>query len=461
MFTLNDIVRITKGRLIQGQGLTKVGSVSIDSRHIKRGSLFVAVKGGRHDGHHFVPQACQNGAAAIVVSRPVRGKRISKGIIVVEDTVRALGRLAQAYRRRFGLPVIAITGSAGKTSTKELIAAVLRSRLTVLRNPGTENNQFGVPLTLFKICPRHQVLVLELGTNRPGDIAWLAALSEPDVAVFTNIGESHLERLLCPRKVFAEKRNLISSTSPAGTVIINRDDRYLRTIKKQDISQRLVTYGMETSATFRAGQVRRLANGRWAFKVNRRYTLTVPTGARHEVSNTLAAVACGRLFGVGFSSIARCLEGVSALPGRQDIRDFNGLVVIDDTYNANPVSFESALKTLMRFEGKGRKIVICADMLELGRQSRALHVRCGVRAARLGVDAILGYGPQTAHLIQAAQQSRRSLQALHFKNRRSLHARLARYCRPGDVCLVKGSRKMAMDRTVRFLENRFGTNKGQ
>jgi len=461
MFTLNEIVRITKGSLVQGNGLAKVRRVSIDSRRIRAGDLFVAVKGARYDGHAFIAAAFRRGAVAALVSSSFqKSVNQSRGLIAVEDPVRALGLMAREYRRRFSLPVVAITGSTGKTTTKEMIACVLKKDFRVLKNPGTENNQFGVPLTLFRIQPRYQLLVLELGTNRPGDIAWLAMVSEPDVAVFTNIGESHLERLGSPRRVYNEKKTLISATRPDGTIIVNNDDRFLRGIPHQPTKQRCITYAIERPACFQAQAIRPLEHQGWSFNVNDRHPFVVKTSAQHNIYNALAAVACARLFHVDFATIASRLARSGSMRGRQTVRRKGGVIIIDDTYNANPVSFVSALTTLANSECHGRRVLVCADMLELGRQSRQLHIRCGIHAARSGLDAIFGYGPQVRHLIQAAHKERPQITASHFRLRRDLHAGILRYCRRGDVCLVKGSRAMAMDQTVAFLQDKFSSNKG-
>jgi len=462
IFTVNEIVRITKGRLAQGDGLSKIRQVSIDSRRIGAGQLFVAVQGGRHDGHDYVAQAFRRGAVAAVVSRSNLGQISSKrGLIMVDDTVRALGWIARAYRRRFHLPVVAITGSTGKSTTKEMIAYLLKGDYRVLNNPGTENNQFGVPLTLMKIRSHHQMLVLELGTNRPGDIAWLASICEPDVAVFTNVGESHLERLKSPGQVFQEKKTLIPATRADGTVIINKDDRFLKTLLRAKISQRVLTYGIQGTADFQAGGIRSRARDGWAFCVNNRYPMLIRSNAYHNIYNALAAVACARLFKVDYKKISDRLARCSYMHGRQTVWKAGGVFIIDDSYNANPVSFESALLTLRDFSCSGRRILVCADMLELGRQSRPLHTRCGLRAAQSGVDAVFGYGPEAWHLIRAVRKARPKITAHHFRLRRDLNEHLFHYCQRGDVCLVKGSRAMAMDQTVTTLHHQLRSNKGR
>ncbi len=461
MFTLNEITRITAGCLLRGDGLATVRGVCIDSRKVKKGDLFIAVKGPRFDGHDFVHTALQSGAVAAVVSKSGRQLPSRGSIIRVDDTVRALGWIARAYRRRFSIPVIAVTGSAGKTTTKELIAAVLKTRFRVLKNTGTENNQFGVPLTILKLKPCHQVLVLELGTNRPGDIPWLASITEPDVAVMTNIGESHLEQLKTPRRVFLEKKALVAWTKPSGTVIINRDDRFLRHISATEKQRRVVTCGIGCPADYRATDVRIGKDGRLRFHINGRETITLKAPAPHNVYNALAAFACGRLLHMDSGLIGPALTRCRCLKGRQHSRMVSGIRLIDDSYNSNPVSFQGAVETLGLYRTRGRKILVCGDMLELGRASDRLHDRCGRMAASCGIDMILGWGRKARRIIQAARASRPGVTARHFRDLDDLHRFLTESCRPQDIVLVKGSRGMRMERTVMFLAKNLGPAKGR
>lgn len=461
MFTLNDITRITGGNLISGNGLKSVRRICIDTRKVRRGDLFIAVKGHHLDGHDFIQKAFSAGAAAVVVSRSIAGLPNDRGVIKVDDTIRALGLIARAYLKRFNIPVIAITGSAGKTTTKELVAVALGARFKVLRNSGTENNQFGVPLTILKLKPRHQILVLELGTNRPGDIPWLASIVNPDVAILTNIGESHLQQLKTPANVFKEKMALVSNTKSAGTVIINNDDPFFRKIPLTHKEHRIITYGVDRPADYRATDIQTEKNGGLRFRVNDAGEIRLNMPAVHNVYNALAAVSCGRLFNIPFESISKQLSRSGTLKGRQYIKKTAGFWIIDDTYNANPVSFRSAVATLAGFNTGGRKILACADMLELGKETERLHSDCGRLAARAGVDVILAYGLRSKNTIKAARQTGAEVIARHFNDLDGLQRCLAKTCLPGDVILVKGSRGMQMERTVAFLQKHFCQSKGK
>jgi len=224
MFTIDEIIKAVQGTLVQGPAGAKVSAVSIDSRIVKKGELFIAVKGDVFDGHDFIDGVVAKGVRVLVVHKAIEIKDPKVSVIRVKDTVRALGDIARFHRRRFKVPVIALTGSAGKTTTKEMIAAVLGRKYMVLKNEGTQNNHIGVPLTLLRLKAGHQIVVLECGTNQPGDIVWLADVARPTVAVFTNIGESHLEKLKTTQGVLKEKWDLVSFMGPKDTVIINADD---------------------------------------------------------------------------------------------------------------------------------------------------------------------------------------------------------------------------------------------
>ena len=249
-----DVIKAASGKLIGGSGRGELCGVSTDTRSLKEGELFIAIEGPRFDGHKFLAEAVKKKAAVLVVSKKIdAGKDIN--VIRVRDTTQALGAIAAFYRRRFSIPVIAVTGSAGKTTTKELIAFVLGARFNVLKNYKTENNQYGVPLTLLKLNEGHAAAVLELGTNHPGEIAALARIVAPDVAVFTNVGESHLEGLKTPAGVFREKFQLARFTKKNGTVVFNADDEYLRNIAGKKIAQKKISYGIRQKADHQAGEI--------------------------------------------------------------------------------------------------------------------------------------------------------------------------------------------------------------
>ena len=377
----HEIIEATKGRLVQGPAKAHVRSVCIDSRIVKKGELFIAVKGDVFDGHDFIDGVMAKGVRVLIVHKAVEVKDPKVSVIRVKDTIRALGDIARFHRLRFKIPVIAVTGSAGKTTTKEMIAAVLGRKYKVLKNEGTQNNHIGVPLTLLKLKSVHRMVVLECGTNQPGDIVWLADVARPSVAVFTNIGESHLEKLKTTRGVFKEKWTLTSFMGAKDTVIINADDKLLsRQARKKNIFK-IMTYGIKAKADCRASGIH-IHSGRYLnFHVGQK-TIELNSCGVNNVYNALAAVGCGVFFKVPVKDIAQALKSFEFPQGRGQIVRLGKGWMINDTYNANPVSMRSALQTLQTIETKQKRIFVAADMLELGKQSKALHQAMGAALPR-------------------------------------------------------------------------------
>ncbi len=450
MFTLKEIIAATHGVLIQGDQRVNVQRVSSDSRTTQTGDLFIAIKGEHFDGHAFVKKVHHRHAAAVIVSNPalIFPKKLS--VILVKDTVKAFGHIARAHRDKFKIPIIAVTGSTGKTTTKEMLARVLGARYSVLKNVATHNNHIGVPQTLLKLTTAHDRAVIELGTNRFGDIRWLTEVANPTTALFTNIGESHLESLKTSSGVFKEKFELVKNMRPKGVVIFNADDRYLRAILKKKLSHRLISYGIDAVSDYRATNIK-VEGMRVRFKVGTQaFQLSAPV--IHNVYNALAAIGCARAFGMGYREIARALSAFDFRCGRQAIEKVGGCWVIDDTYNANPVSFRSAIETLKSLNNPGRKVVVCADMLELGKESHRLHYAMGETLAQAHPDMVLSMGRFSKFLLKGIKSNHNGIEAHHCRDLDMIHSRLNKFCRPGDAILVKGSRAMRMERTVQFLQ---------
>ena len=448
--TLSEIISATKGVLIQGNKTGTIRHIAIDSRKVKKGSLFIAIKGHHLDGHQFIPEAVRRGAKAVVISHSVSiVSRVT--IIKVEDTTKALGDIASLYRHKFNIPVIAVTGSCGKTTTKEMIAVALQTKYKVLKNFKTENNHIGVPMTLLRLNSSYQIAVLEFGTNRFGDIRWLAQITNPTIALFTNIGESHLKFLKNPLGVFKEKTEMLRFLKPPKIIILNNDDLYLRKILDRKWKGKILTYAMNSPSDFTANGVKMIDNAILQFKVNRRQNFQLPTPAMHNVYNALAAIACGRLFKIRFSQIEEKIRNFRFPQGRQIVTKNNRFTVIDDTYNANPVSLRSALETLKILDSAPRKIFVCADMLELGKSSRALHVMIGKLVGKTSLSAVFTVGKFAEYISREAKKENQDLVSDHFDTVEKVNSRLKEYCQTGDVILVKGSRAMKMERTVEFL----------
>ncbi|HBR15356.1 MAG TPA: hypothetical protein DD723_07425 [Candidatus Omnitrophica bacterium] len=452
-FTIEEIVKAVKGRLLQGDRAVVIQGVSINSKTIQPGELFIAIQGERLDGHCFIAEAVANGASAVILSKRNFLKK-DIPVVCVRDTTRALGEVAALHRGRFQIPVIAVTGSTGKTTTKEMIAFILEGKHNVLKNVKTENNQFGVPLTILRLNASHDVAVLELGTNQRGDIAWLSYIAKPTIAVFTNVGASHLQGLKSPAGVFREKFQMVKNMPIAGQVIYNADDRYLEAIARKDLLQERISYGILRAADNQASDILLKNNRSTRFKFQKK-EFSLKTPAAHNVYNALAALSCGRLLGMSNPVLQKRLAGFPFCDGRQQIQKAGRVWLIDDTYNANPVSFRSALRTLDTLKIKGRKILICADMLELGPQTKALHESIGRAAAESGIGLVFSIGNYARHITRVLKKARRDVETFHCLTTEELHQRLKDVCQPEDAILVKGSRLMRMERTVHFLKQQF------
>ncbi len=453
MFKLNDIQIITNGRyLIEGNKSLRLKGVSIDSRTIKKGELFIAIIGEKQDGHDYLDAAIAKGAVAVLVSKAVKLKKEVPSIWV-KDTTKALSDIASFHRDRFSVPIIAITGSSGKTTTKEMIATILSKKYKILKNYKSFNNQYGVPLTLLQLRKKHEVVILEVGTNRPGDIAALASIVKPTVVVFTNIGESHLALLKNKAGVFKEKFHLVEYMNKKGTIIFNKDDVYLSRINQKNISQKIVTFSIIEKSSYQARKIVRQGL-KVSFKIGS-YRFCLSSPAEHNIYNALAGICCGRLFQVPFKQIIKALACFKWTLGRQEIVKIKGLLVINDTYNANPLSMRSAIRTFSALPVKGRKFLVLADMLELGKKSKELHESIGQEIARLKVDVVLTTGLWARYINKALQKENRKIVNFYCSNLEDVHKLLKRDCHKGDAILIKGSRGMKMERAVQFLRKEY------
>jgi UDP-N-acetylmuramoyl-tripeptide--D-alanyl-D-alanine ligase len=384
------------------------------------------------------------------VHKPVKVKDPKISVIRVEDTIRALGDIARFHRLRFKIPVIALTGSAGKTTTKEMIAAVLGRKYKVLKNEGTQNNHIGVPLTLLKLKAEHKIVVLECGTNRPGEIVWLADVARPRVAVFTNIGESHLEGLKTTNGVLKEKWALTSFMGPQDTVIINADDAFLSQQTRKKNIFKIMTYGIKAKADWKASDIN-IVSGRYLnFYVGGK-NIELDSCGVNNVYNALIAFSCGVFFKVPVKDIVLALKSFEFPQGRGQIVRLGRGWLVNDTYNANPVSMRSALQTLKAIETRFKRIFVAADMLELGSQSRALHQAMGRAIEATGVDVLITVGHLAKAMAANPKRRNKKMQVFACRDVESAQKCLAKVFNNGDVVLIKGSRRMHMEQVVEFL----------
>jgi UDP-N-acetylmuramoyl-tripeptide--D-alanyl-D-alanine ligase len=451
-FTVQDIVRATQGALVGGDLGVPVTGVSIDSRSIGVGEAFFAIKGHRLDGHAYLGEAAGRGSSCLVVHELPDDLPTNVPLVLVPDTTRALGRMAGWHRAKFSIPVVAVTGSNGKTTTKELVAAILGTRWNTLKPEGSFNNQWGLPLTLLGLGPEHGALVVELGTNQPGEIAGLAALAAPTVGVVTVVAAVHTEFLGSIDGVRDEKAALVRALPPEGVAVLNADDPRVAGMAR-DTRARVVTFGTGARADVRA--VTEAVDGTDGLSfmlecAGRRKPVKVALSGRHNIVNVLAAAGAGVAVGLTLDEIAVGLATARPAKGRCVWRMAGAVRVLDDTYNANPESMRAALDIVKTHRGGARVVAVLGDMLELGGTSDDAHREIGAYVAASGVDVLVGLGRQARTLIDAARAAGIG-ETQHTETFEDTVAFLLKELVPGDLVLVKGSRGMRMERIVDAL----------
>ncbi len=448
----SELARLCSGKLL-GSRDVEVTGVSTDTRTLLSGNLFVAIRGPHHDGHDFLDDAVTGGAAALLVSDAGRGPDVPR--IEVEDTIRALGDIAREVRRGFDGPVVAITGSNGKTTTKEMCAGVLAAGGSrVRRSPGNLNNHIGLPISIVGLEAGDDALVVELGANHPGEIDDLARIAEPTVGAITQIAPAHLEGFGSIEGVARAKGELLERLRDDGTAVLNADDERVAACADR-FGGRTLRFGLESSADFRASDVRVDEHGT-AFRMESPMgpvEVRLPSPGRHLVSLSLCASACAFATGHSVSTrgVAEGLGRFDAAPGRlRVLRSPVGAMILDDSYNANPTSTTAALETLSTLARGGRTIAALGDMLELGNTETELHALVGREAARLGIDVLLATGPRSRHIAEAARAG--GVPTVHVvADSEEAAELLVGLVGPGDTVLVKGSRGMRMERAVEAL----------
>ena len=451
--TLADIAKLPSVEIINAGALKKkpITGVSSDSRTITPGNLFVALRGEKFDGHHFVADVAGKGAIALLVDTAWKEEHgglastLGLTVAVVSDTTKAFGVLARIYRNKFRIPILAVGGSNGKTTTKEMISAVLRTRFNVLSTEGNLNNHIGVPQMIFRLTPKHDVAVLEFGTNHFGELEILCGIAAPTHALITNIGREHLEFFKDEAGVAKEETTLFRALKAGGVAFVNADDERLAKAGKR--VKRSVSYGMGKKAQVRGTNVRINENGCAEFDlVVKKITTPVrlSVAGPHNATNALAAAAVGVKFKVPVKKIVSALEGSSAVSKRMEVITRNGITILNDTYNANPDSVIAALGTLRSMTVPGKKIVVLADMLELGTGSEHEHAKIGLAVSDMEFEYLLTFGPLTRFTHEASKLPF----AEHFDTKADLIRALRAQVAPGDAVLVKGSRGMRMEEVV-------------
>lgn len=454
-FTLQEVEKATGGRLLYPVVDDSVFSqVETDTRAITEGALFVALKGETFDGHDYVLQAKERGAAGAVVAedRP-EYKQEGFAVVIVTDTRKAYQDLARFHRRRFSIPVIAVTGSVGKTSTRSMIAAVLSQKYRVLQTEKNFNNEIGLPKTLLQLTPEHEACVVEMGMRGLGQIAELAAIAEPDIGVVTNVGKSHIELLGSQDNIARAKSELVRALSEDGVAILNQDDSYVAAMA--DLCRgKVVGYGIESNAAIRASRVVCSEKGlRFACRCfDQVMDIHMPLIGSHNVYNALAAIAVGRVLGLTEHQLQKGLSEYRGMPMRQELIHLGEYTFINDAYNANPASMSEALKSLALLT-KGRKIAVLGGMLELGDWTVREHEKIGSEAAELGLDALITMGSPASYIADAARKN--GLGAVYTAQDHAGAADcLRQIIQPGDTVLLKGSRGFAMEKILPYFERK-------
>jgi len=431
---------------------------SIDSRTIQPGELFFAVKGERTDGHEFVRQAIEKGAVAAVVA----GERLSsnashgalgtgtKPYLAVEETLAALQNLAKSVRQLWGKALIAVTGSAGKTTTKEAIAHVLSSQFRVLKSEGNFNNHFGLPLMLLKLEPEHHAAVVELGMSHAGEIATLAQIAKPETGVVTNVAPVHLEFFSSVAEIARAKYELIESLPATGSAVLNADDEYVSQFGR-DFNGRVITYGFRPAASVRAENLKSLGEKGSEFDIvveGRRTSATLPLVGAHNVYNALAATAVGLERGLSLTEVVTSLAGLAPADKRGQVVRIGNITVINDCYNSNPKALAAMVDALAAMPAR-RRIVVAGEMLELGPQGEAMHRDAGRHIAAKGIDVLIGVRGLAAGMVEAAKQPGTSAEFVATPEEAGEW--LAAKGREGDVVLLKASRGVKLERAFEML----------
>jgi len=457
MFTLKDILAATDGKTVSKGKKPTFPSISTNSRTIKRGELFVPLAGKNFDGHNFIGEAFKRGAAGTLTSKEIKLLRGSKTIIKVKDTLRALHDIAKTHRMKHKIPVVGITGSSGKTTTKDMISSILSQERKTLKSQENYNNEIGVPLTLLNLNKKFKAAVIEMAMQRAGEIEELAEIALPTTAVITNIGEAHIQFFKSKKKIALVKTEILKFLKKKDFAVLNADDKYFSLLKRKAKKAKIVTYGLNKNADLQATEI---SNGdtKISFFLNyrsKKEKIYLPVPGLHNVYNALASAAAALCAGAKMSSIKTGLKKFKLSSKRMDIQTKNRIRVINDSYNANPSSMKAAL-TVLSEQGPvvgvkpPRRIAVLGDMLELGRTSKSSHMETGSFAAKKNVDILITKGYLSKGMARGARVA--GLKSVYeTRSNEEASKKLKKLLRPNDVILIKGSRGMKMEEIAESL----------
>lgn len=454
--TVGEVLQAVEGRLLcTFDGEAVISAVDTDSRKITAGSLFIPIKGTSFDGHDFIEAALGAGATACLTEREPERLLDGKAYILVDDTRLAMKRLAIQYRNKFDIPFIAVTGSVGKTTTKDMMASVLSQRFNVLKTEGNLNNDIGLPQMIFRLEEEHQCAVLELGMNHPGEIRYLAEIVRPMLVVITNIGDAHIENLGSRENTLAAKCEVFEYLDPDGAVIVNGDDILLRPLKDK-LSQRVIFCGEAEDCDLKV----EAADTSSGYDVRLEFGLrgedaeiVIPAAGRHMIYPALFSAAAAMGFGISMKQIRQGISEFAPSKMRMNVKELtNGITLLDDAYNANPQSMKASLEVLKERRSV-KRVAVLGDMLELGELSESAHRGIGETCAECGVDLLLTQGEAAAFISEAAAE--RGVQAKHCKTKMEVIFALGGAIGQGTTVLIKASRGMHFEEITGFIEEQY------
>lgn len=459
MFTTEELEKATGGECRGRDVYGGVTGISIDSRKIENGECFIALSGAHFDGRRFIGEAFAKGASVIVTSENV-DEPTERLYIIVPDPVKALGDIASFWRDKFQVPCVAITGSNGKSTTKQMVAAAVGSLGPVLKTEGNYNNLIGLPLTVLRWKNEHKVAVLEMGMNAPGEIARLTQIAKPHVGIITNVSSAHLEFLENIENVAKAKGELFDNMRDDGIIVVNLEDPWVKKLSKS-YKGNIYTFGMQNNADVRFGRMESkglesIDMTIYVEGVEHRVHLSVP-GA-HNVMNAMAAIAVARSLSIPAEKAIQGIENFEPMSMRMErVQLSKGIQLVNDSYNANPLSVKEALRTVSGAKKAGRFVAVLGDMLELGNNAAGCHRDVGISAAQYNVDQIFAFGEHASDLAEGAHEAgMNSGRILTYSNMDKLKKDVLDYVKTGDIVLVKGSRGVQMERVVEYLKDEIG-----
>lgn len=450
--TLRNLTQACGGIYHGSEGLLdkEISAITTDSRKIEKDCLFVPIVGERVDAHKFIQDVMQKGALATLAEREL--PEADFPYIQIGSSLQAVKDIAEFYLKQLEIPVVGITGSVGKTSTKEVIASVLKEKYRTLKTQGNFNNELGLPLTVFRLREEDEIAVLEMGISDFGEMTRLTKIARPDTCVITNIGTCHLENLGDRDGVLKAKTEIFQSMKPDGHIVLNGDDDKLASVQEHQ-GIRPIFFGLDDNRDVYADHIESKGLKGVSCQIHLgedTFSVLVPTPGIHMVYNALAAAAVGRIYGLSVEKIKRGIESLETIRGRFKMIETEKFLVVDDCYNANPMSMKASLDVL--HDGEGRRVAILGDMGELGENEIALHEEVGTHAAQCGIDACICVGELSVHMAEAARAADPDFKVYYEESRESLLEHLKDYVQNGDTILVKASHFMRFEEVVEALE---------